>query len=222
MTPYQFIAKWQHAELSERSACQQHFLDLCDLLDHPKPAEVDSKGTWFTFEKGVDTTEGRQGWADVWLDSKFGWEYKAKHKDLKAAYQQLLKYREALNNPPLLIVCDLDRFEIHPNFPGYAPKVYAFDLAGLKDARNVQLLRHAFTDPEKLKPDRTQDAVTREIADSFAKLADGLRARGEKPERAAHFLMKLVFCMFAEDMDILPRGLFTDTVASAKNNPERL
>ena len=32
MTPQQFIAKWQRAELTERSACQQHFLDLCDLL----------------------------------------------------------------------------------------------------------------------------------------------------------------------------------------------
>ena len=32
MTPQQFIAKWRRAKLSERSACQQHFLDLCDLL----------------------------------------------------------------------------------------------------------------------------------------------------------------------------------------------
>jgi len=31
-----------------------------------------------------------------------------------------------------------------------------------------------------------------------------------------------MFCMFAEDIEILPRGLFTDTVKSAKNNPERL
>ena len=53
--------------MSERSACQQHFLDLCDLLGHPKPAEVDPKGTCFTFEKGVDTTDDRKGWADVWL-----------------------------------------------------------------------------------------------------------------------------------------------------------
>src|SRR5262245_64262855 len=106
MTPHQFIAKWQAAELSERSACQQHFLDLCELLDHPKPAEVDPNGKWFTFEKGVDTSDARKGCADVWLDQKFGWEYKGKHKDLRAAYQQLLKYRESLNNPPLLIVCD--------------------------------------------------------------------------------------------------------------------
>ncbi len=36
MTPQEFIAKWRRANLSERSACQQHFLDLCEILDQPK------------------------------------------------------------------------------------------------------------------------------------------------------------------------------------------
>ena len=101
MTPQQFIAKWQQVNLSERSACQQHFLDLCELLGQPKPAEADPEGEWYTFEKGVKKTEGGDGWADVWMRDHFGWEYKGKHKDLKAAYAQLLLYREALENPPL-------------------------------------------------------------------------------------------------------------------------
>ena len=58
MTPAQFIAKWQAAQLSERSACQQHFLDLCELLGQPKPAEADPDGSWYCFEKGQ---EGRRG-----------------------------------------------------------------------------------------------------------------------------------------------------------------
>jgi hypothetical protein len=41
MTPQEFIAKWQRSRLSERSACQQHFLDLCELLGQPKPAAAD-------------------------------------------------------------------------------------------------------------------------------------------------------------------------------------
>ena len=40
MTPQQFIAKWQRVTLGERSACQQHFLDLCELLGQPKPAGI--------------------------------------------------------------------------------------------------------------------------------------------------------------------------------------
>lgn len=44
MTPEQFIAKWRSVELKERSAAQSHFLDLCELLDEPKPTDADPKG----------------------------------------------------------------------------------------------------------------------------------------------------------------------------------
>jgi hypothetical protein len=56
MTPHQFIAKWTDVTLSERSACQQHFLDLCELLGQPKPAETDPDGAHYTFERGVRKT----------------------------------------------------------------------------------------------------------------------------------------------------------------------
>ncbi len=64
----------------------------------------------------------------MWKRGHFAWEYKGKHKDLKAAYDQLLQYREALENPPLLVVCDLDRFEIHTNFTNTPAVVHKFDL----------------------------------------------------------------------------------------------
>ena len=143
MTPQQFIAKWQRAKLTERSACQQHFLDLCELLGQPKPAAADPEGAWYTFENGVRKTGGGNGWADVWMRDHFGWEYKGKHKDLEAAYKQLLEYREALENPPLMVVCDMDRFEVHTNFTGTAKQVHAFDLAGLAEPANLDILRKA-------------------------------------------------------------------------------
>jgi len=96
-----FIAKWKRGTLTERSASQQHFLDLCTVLDQPTPAESDPQGTWYTFEKGVRITGGRGGWADVWQRGHFGWEYKGPGRDLSAAYQQLQKYREDLENPVL-------------------------------------------------------------------------------------------------------------------------
>jgi hypothetical protein len=58
MLPQEFIAKWQRANLTERSAAQQHFLDLCDLLGQPKPAAADPGGAWYTFERGVSKTGG--------------------------------------------------------------------------------------------------------------------------------------------------------------------
>ena len=66
MTPQQFIAKWRPANLTERSAAQQHFLDLCELLNQPKPVEADPEGAWYTFERGVHKVGCGEGWADVW------------------------------------------------------------------------------------------------------------------------------------------------------------
>src|SRR5438552_12528468 len=84
-----FVAKWRKTDLSERSAVQQHFIDLCRLVGHETPAEYDPGGQSFAFEMGVDKTAGGQGWADVAKLGFFGWEYKGKHADLDKAYRQL-------------------------------------------------------------------------------------------------------------------------------------
>ena len=196
--------------------------DLCDLLGQPKPAAADPEGAWYTFEKGVRKTEGGHGWADVWMRNHFGWEYKKKRRDLKAAYTQLQQYREALENPPLLVVCDLDRFEIHTNFTGTVTKVYAFDLDGLAEPANLDVLRKLFTDPDALKPGQTTEALTRQAAELIGQVADGMRVRGIPAPDAAHFLMKLIFCMFAEDIGLLPNKVFTKALAAAKKTPARL
>ncbi|MBC8876522.1 MAG: class I SAM-dependent DNA methyltransferase [Planctomycetes bacterium] len=222
MTPQEFIAKWKKASLSEKSAYQQHFLDLCDMLGQPKPAEADPEGAWYTFERGVTKTTGGKGWADVWMRGHFGWEYKGKHKDLAAAYQQLLLYREALDNPPLLVVCDLERFEIHTNFTGTAKLVHCFDLTGLPQPANLDVLRKLFTEPDALRPGQTSESITKQAAEQFGQLADGMRQRGVESHDAAHFLMKLMFCMFAEDIRLLPEKLFSRILNGSKNDPARL
>jgi type II restriction/modification system DNA methylase subunit YeeA len=222
MTPQDFIAKWQRANLSERSAAQQHFLDLCDLLGQPKPAAADPDGAWYTFERGVHKTGGGEGWADVWMRKHFAWEYKRNRRSLLEAYQQLLRYREDLENPPLLVVCDLDRFQVHTNFTNTATNVYDFDLAHLAEPANLDVLRKLFTDPDALKPGETTEAITQEVAERFKELADGMRIRGVPAEQAAHFLMKLMFCMFAEDIELLPKDLFTKLLANGAKDPARL
>ena len=64
MTPYEFIDKWRAAELKERSASQEHFIDLCRLLGEPTPAEADPTGEAYCFERGARKDTG-DGWADV-------------------------------------------------------------------------------------------------------------------------------------------------------------
>ena len=75
MTPHDFIAKWRHSELKERSGSQSHFNDLCALLGVLDPASADATGDSFTFEKGASKTGGGEGWADVWKRGCFAWEY---------------------------------------------------------------------------------------------------------------------------------------------------
>ncbi|CAN5504720.1 hypothetical protein BH11PLA2_BH11PLA2_03900 [soil metagenome] len=219
MTPAQFIAKWKPVELKERSACQEHFLDLCAVLEQKTPAAADPKGEWYCFEKGVTKDSGGQGFADVWRRGCFGWEYKGKRKDLSEALVQLQRYREALENPPLLIVCDMDRFEIHTNFNDSIKTKHAFDLDDLAEPKYLSLLRNAFADPQSLNPKLTQAKLTESVAESLRKVADHLRhnltpIQKADPEaanqRIAHFLMKCIFCMFAEDTDLLPKNLFTN------------
>ena len=217
----EFVRKWQRVELTERSASQQHFLALCELLDHPKPADADPVGESFTFERGASKHGGGDGWADVWKRGFFGWEYKGKHKDLDAAYDQLLKYREALENPPLLVVCDMDRFIIRTNFTNTPTQVYEFSLDGLAEPRNLEILRSVFHDFEKLRPGATSEAITEEAASTVAGIAQKLRERGFEAEQVARFLDRVVFCLFAEDIDLLPSMVFTKLLKKTRREPKR-
>jgi hypothetical protein len=61
LSPQEFVAKWRKAELKERSAAQEHFMDLCLMLGCRTPAEADPEGQRFTFEAGATKQQGRPG-----------------------------------------------------------------------------------------------------------------------------------------------------------------
>ena len=219
-----FIAKWQRSTLNERRGAQSHFIDLCHLLGQPTPTEADPTGDSFCFEKGVKKSGGGDGFADVWKRDCFAWEYKGKHKNLDAAYRQLQLYRDDLENPPLLVVCDFNRFEIHTDFNATPHRVYRFNLADMgsgspvpgSELSAIEMLRAVFTSPDRLRPDRTTSQVTEEVAKQFALLSESLRKYGSQPEPAARFLMKLLFCLFAQDVGLLPAHVFTRLVEATR------
>ena len=221
ITPAEFITKWSRVSLSERSSYQQHFLDLCELAGHPKPAESDPTGDSFCFERGAAKQGGGDGWADVWKRGCFAFEYKGRHANLTKAYEQLLRYRASLENPPLLVVCDTDTIEIHTNFTGTAEAIHRFATAELDTPRNLEILRDLFHHPEKLRPGRTSEAITQKAAAALAGLAGSLRARHHDPEAAARFLDRIVFCLFAEDVGLLPDAIFENLLKNTQHDPER-
>lgn len=216
MTPQEFVAKWRKTTIKERSAAQEHFLDLCKVLGHPTPAEADPTGESFTFEAGASKQKGGQGWADVWKKGYFAWEYKGKHADLTKAYNQILQYRESMQNPPLLVVCDIDSIVVHTNFTNTVKQVFTLTFDDLVTPSGQKRLRDIFYDPDAFRAPQTTEQVTKAAAEEFGKLALLLKKYGEDPHKAAHFLIRLLFCLFAEDFGLLPNSLFSRLVESTR------
>lgn len=220
MTPEQFIAKWQANTRNEAAASKEHFLNLCDLLGAPSP-NSDATGATYAFEKGVTKAAGGGGWADVWKRGCFGWEYKSRGADLNKAHDQLLRYAGALENPPLLVSSDMDRIVVRTNWTNVVSETSEFRLEDLRDAAVRQRLAAMWTEPDRWRPGTTRQALTEKAAGEFADLANRLRARGHDPQAVAHFVIRLVFCLFADDVALLPQGLFDRMLGAAKKNPAR-
>ena len=220
MTPGAFIAKWRAAELKERSAAQEHFIDLCRLLGEPTPAEADPGGEHYCFERGARKDTGGEGWADVWKRHCFAWEYKGRRANLDAAFDQLRQYALALENPPLLVVSDMARFRLRTNWTNSVSETHEFTLDDLADAAVRDTLKWAMSEPERLRPGESRQALTERAAAAFASLAQALRERGHAPRAVAHFVNRLVFCMFAEDVGLLPERMFTRMLEQARLRPD--
>jgi hypothetical protein len=253
MTPAEFKRKWSRYSGKETSAYQEHVNDLCGLLGQPTPAMADPSGEEsFCFQKRVikdaelfafdepnrvaEQPDTERGFADVWKRGCFAWEYKGKKKNLDEAYRQLLRYRESLLNPPLLVVCDFDRYVIRTNFTGTVQETHEFTNANIDEPPVLHLLRAVFNDPDFLKPQRTTDEVTEKLAQQIGEVARSLqqresvelidtRSRSElttarrKNLRIARFLNRIVFCFFAEDTGLLPKNIATDIFKNGVDDP---
>jgi type II restriction/modification system DNA methylase subunit YeeA len=206
------------------------------LLNEQTPIEADPTGDIYAFEKGAKKPDG-DGFADVWLSGHFAWEYKGKHKDLGAAYKQVQTYREGLGNPPLLVVSDIDRFEVHTNWTNTETWIYRFRNADIAldepvevttyggpaaDAPKLtalQVLKALFEEPERLKPLRTTEQITQEAAKLFGRITDDLRRWKVEDMRIARFVTRVMFCMFATDVGLLPRETFSEVINVNKDDP---
>ena len=85
--------------------------------------------------------------------------------------------------------------------------------------KHGDLGKWAMSEPERLRPGQSRQDLTESVAQTFASLAQALRDRGQDSHDVAKFLNRLVFCMFAEDVDLLPRNLFTRMLDAARQAP---
>ncbi|MDE2508841.1 MAG: class I SAM-dependent DNA methyltransferase, partial [Planctomycetota bacterium] len=214
-----FVEKWSRSTRSERSASQEHFYDLCELIGHPKPGDVDPKGLTFTAERHVTKASGGRGYADFVKAGFFAWEYKGKGADLNLAFNQLLQYSGDLGNPPLLIVSDMDRVEIRTHFTGFPTKTFSVTLDNLVMPEKLNMLRRVFNDPHSFQPEKTIQRITEDAAKQLSEIVPRIRQRHSDPARVAHFLNRLIFCLFAEDHGILTGNVFTKVVTKFAIRP---
>lgn len=131
--------------------------------------------------------------------------------------------------PPFLIVVDVGHsFEIYADFtqagksylPFPDPRSFRVRLADLREDHVRERLRRIWLDPLSLDPARVSAAVTREVADYLARLATSLEKSGHAPRLVAEFLTRCLFCMFAEDVGLLPRDAFKQLLESLRLQPE--
>lgn len=227
MSPKEFIHRWQSNTTSERSGAQSHFNDLCELLGVDKPNDNPLLQDSYCFERGAKRTGAGNGWADVWMRGCFAWEYKKPNSDLSAALKQLMTYALALENPPLLIVSDRLKIQIHTHFTGHPSEIHTIDIQDIGTPENLQKLKWIFLNPNKFKPTTTTAALTQEAAALFGELARTMQDRGHDPKQVAHFLNKILFCLFAEDAQapgqdpLLQDELFTKILRNGLKDNER-
>ncbi|MDM8531543.1 N-6 DNA methylase [Anaerolineales bacterium HSG25] len=224
ITPKQFVEKWSVIQQKEIAVAQSHFFDVCALVNHPRPLDFDPTGKIFAFEATTQKSTGTKGRADVFYRDKFIWEYKGAYADLDKAFDQLNLYRDALGNPPLLITSDTKRIIIHTNFTNTVKQIHEIDFDSLLTGNGLKLLKRAFYNPDSFKPDQTQEQVTLATSKTFVKVAESLQrwaaieGRTIDPEKLAHFIIRLLFCLFAEDMKLLPDHLFTKMISQKGHN----
>lgn len=131
--------------------------------------------------------------------------------------------------PPFVLVCDVGHcIEIYANFrrDGKAydqfpdRRSFRVYLEDLRDEMVRARLKAIWTDPVSLDPSLHAAKVTRDIATRIAKVSQALEKSGYAAEEVAMFLMRMLFTMFAEDVQLLPKDCFKDLLKDCAEKPE--
>lgn len=206
-----------------------NFIDLykrgCFVLETKQGADKDT-GTAFSADGEQRLKQRKTGHG---IRGTKGWDVA-----MQRAKEQAQRYARALpreevaeGRPPFLVVVDVGHsLALYTDWsrmggeyvPFPDPSSYRIRLRDLLRQEVRDLLRTVWTDPLSLDPGRRSAKVTREIADRLAKLARSLEGK-HPPEAVGAFLMRCLFTMFSEDVDLLPHGSFTALLGRLKEDP---
>lgn len=166
-----------------------------------------------TLESRVRAKDKSTRFADLLWAPRVLIEMKKRGQNLALHYDQARDYwHDTYPKPRYVVLCNFDEFWVYDFFNQSDP----VDTVRLKDLPQ-RYLSLAFLFPEEVKPQFGNDrvAVSRKAADAVARVFNSLIARGEDRARAQRFILQCVFCLFAEDFNLLPKGLFSSLIADA-------
>lgn len=159
------------------------------------------------YEEHVKKLNDKTGFIDLFWPGVLIVEQKSAGRDLEAAYSQAGEYFDALKEhekPRFILVSDFQTFELYELDEREVAK---FALAELP--KNIEKL--GFILGVQKRTFKDQDPVNIEAAELVGKLHDALEESGYTGHDLERFLVRLVFCLFADDTGVFePRNLFLD------------
>ncbi len=161
------------------------------------------------YEQHVAKLDNHSGFIDLFWPGVLLVEQKSAGRDLGKAYEQAGEYFDALperERPRYILVSDFQTFELHDLDER---QVVAFPLAELP--RHVESF--GFILGVQRRVFRDQDPANIEAAELVGRLHDALAAAGQEGHDLERFLVRVVFCMFADDTGVFePRDIFLDFI----------
>jgi hypothetical protein len=204
-----FAKEWEHTAVEDAEA--KTFLDQFFEVFGISRRRVAS------FEHRVRKGDGKSGYIDMLWKGQILIEMKSGGRNLDKAYKQATDYFPGLTEaelPRSILVCDFGRFRLYDLDDNTA---FEFPLADLH--KNV---RHfGFLIGLELKKFEEQSPVNIQAAEKMGKLHDQLEAVGYKGHNLELYLVRLVFCLFADDTGIFEKGIFFDYVRNRTSDDGR-
>ena len=161
------------------------------------------------YEAHVAKLDNRSGFIDLFWPGVLLVEQKSAGRDLRKAYEQAGEYFDALperERPRFILVSDFQTFELHDLDER---EVVAFPLADL----SAHVESFGFILGVQRRTFRDQDPANIEAAELVGRLHDALADAGHRGHDLERFLVRMVFCMFADDTGVFePRNIFLDFI----------
>ncbi|PRY05597.1 DNA methyltransferase [Paraburkholderia sp. BL25I1N1] len=241
-----FIERWHGVTASELATAQSFVMELCELLEVPKPHPTAAQD--YMFERPVTFMHGNGSSSSGRIDCYRRGHFVLEAKKLKAgahtkgfddgllrARSQGEAYARALpvadGRPPFVLVVDVGTvIEMYAEFsrtggtyiPFPDPRSHRIALSDLKDPAKLERLRLIWTNPDALDPARISAKVTREVSERLATLARSLEQAGHASHDVAAYLSRCLFSMFAEDVGLLPEDSFHEVLKQHRDDPATL